>query len=127
MKRTLRIGIRSHNEGKSRLLAIARGETKSKNDEPVVWVSSLASLAQLLSEENLQLLRLIGESQPNSLTQLAELSGRALSNLSRTISSMESYGLVEIVELGRNKAPRLTCDHIEIVMPTFNPSVEAAE
>jgi predicted transcriptional regulator len=127
MKRTLRIGIRSHDEGKSRLLAIARGEIKPKSDEPVVWVSSLASLAQLLSEENLKLLRLIGENKPDSLTQLAELSGRALSNLSRTISTMESYGLIEIIEHGRNKSPRLTCDHIEIVMPTFQPSVEAAE
>jgi predicted transcriptional regulator len=127
MKRTLRIGIRSHDEGKSRLLAIARGEVAAKKDEPTVWVSSLASLAQLLSEENLKLLRLIGENRPDSLTQLANLSGRALSNLSRTISTMESYGLVEIIERGRNKALRLTCEHIEIVMPTFHPSVAAAE
>ncbi|MDA8230079.1 MAG: helix-turn-helix domain-containing protein [Magnetospirillum sp.] len=122
---TLRIGIRSHDEAKARMLALAGGQAKRDPDEPTVWVSSLASLAQVLSEDNQALLRLIGERRPNSLTELAALSGRALSNLSRTLSTMESYGLVEMVEIGRAKAPRLTCDHIEIVMPALAHDVAA--
>ena len=121
----MRIGIRSHDEAKARLLAIATGQAARDPDEPTVWVSSLASLAQVLSEDNQALLRLIGERRPNSLTELAALSGRALSNLSRTLSSMESYGLVEMVETGRAKGPRLTCDHVEIVMPTLAHGVAA--
>ncbi len=122
---TLRIGIRSHDEAKARLLAIAGGQAQRDADEPTVWVTSLASLAQVLSEDNQALLRLIGERRPNSLTELAALSGRALSNLSRTLSTMESYGLVKMVEHGRAKAPRLACDHVEIVMPALAHDVAA--
>ncbi len=122
---TLRIGIRSHDEAKARLLAIAGGQAQRDADEPTVWVTSLASLAQVLSEDNQALLRLIGERRPNSLTELAALSGRALSNLSRTLSTMESYGLVKMVEHGRAKAPRLACDHGEIVMPALAHDVAA--
>ena len=122
---TLRIGIRSHDEAKARLLAIAGGQAQRNPDEPTVWVSSLASLAQVLSEDNQALLRLIGERRPNSLTELAALSGRAVSNLSRTLSTMESYGLVEMIEAGRTKAPRLACDHVEIVMPALAHDVAA--
>ncbi len=122
---TLRIGIRSHDEAKARMLAIASGQAQRDPDEPTVWVTSLASLAQVLSEDNQALLRLIGEHRPNSLTELAAASGRALSNLSRTLSTMESYGLVEMVEHGRAKAPRLACDHVEIVMPALAHDVAA--
>ncbi len=122
---TLRIGIRSHDEAKARMLALASGQVRRDPDEPTVWVTSLASLAQVLNEDNQALLRLIGERQPNSLTELAALSGRALSNLSRTLSTMETYGLVEMVETGRAKAPRLTCDHVEIVMPALVHDVAA--
>ena len=125
MTTTLRIGIRSHDEAKARLLAVASGQAQRDPDEPAVWVTSLASLAQVLNEDNQALLRLIGERRPNSLTELAALSGRALSNLSRTLSTMESYGLVEMVAAGRAKAPRLACDHVEIVMPALAHDVAA--
>ena len=125
--KTLLIGVRSHDEAKAHMMAIARGSVRRDPDEPTVWVASLASLARVLSEDNLELLRLIAEHQPDSLSRLAEMSGRALSNLSRTLSTMESYGLVELVEHGRARAPRLTCDHVEIVMPSLHSGMAAGE
>jgi predicted transcriptional regulator len=91
----------------------------------MMWAPSRASLTQVLNEDNLALLRPNGERHPNSVTELAALSGRAVSNLSRTLSTMESYGLAEIVECGRAKAPRLACDHVEIVMPALAHNVAA--
>jgi predicted transcriptional regulator len=122
---TLRIGIRTHEEAKARIRAIASGVAERDPNEPTVWVTSLASLAQVLSEDNLALLRLIAEREPNSLTELADLSGRAVSNLSRTLSTMESYGMVVMTEVGRAKAPRVACDRVEIVMPTLVPKIAA--
>lgn len=57
---TLRIGIASYMQMKARTMAIARGELRPGPDEPKVWFTSLASLANVLSEDNRTLLRQIG-------------------------------------------------------------------
>jgi predicted transcriptional regulator len=54
----------------------------------------MASLAAVLSEENRALLRVIHEAKPRSLTELAQLTGRKVPNLSRTLRTMAGYGLV---------------------------------
>ena len=93
---TLHIGIASLAEMRARTLAIARGERKQRRGEPKVWFTSLESFARVLSERNRALLALIAETEPGSLTELAERSGRAKSNLSRTLKTMERYGLVRL-------------------------------
>lgn len=55
---------------------------------PSIWFPSLASLAAVLSDNNRRLLHLIHDKQPESLTELAELSGRKVPNLSRTLRMM---------------------------------------
>jgi len=92
--KTLRIGIASVADMKARTLAVARGEVTLGPDEPKLWFTSIESLARVLSDRNRLLLDLIIEQQPNSLAELEALSGRAKSNLSRTLKSMERFGLV---------------------------------
>jgi predicted transcriptional regulator len=60
-------------------------------------------------------LRVIAEKAPQSLDELAQLTGRAKSNLSRTLKTMEAYGLVrpERGERGR-VAPRVLHDRVEL-------------
>jgi predicted transcriptional regulator len=123
---TLRIGIRSHEEAKARLLAVARGHAKRAKNEPTVWLSSLASLAQLLNDENMALLGVIREGKPASLTELAQMTGRSLPSLSRTLARMEEYGLVRMVDEGRAKSPRLTFDRLEIVVDPLSGEKVAA-
>lgn len=100
MSRTkiLRIGIASREQMKARTLAIARGEHKPGPDEPKVWFTSMESLAQILSSKNTLLLEMIRRARPASLKELAELSGRHVSNLSRTLRTMERYRLVMLTE-----------------------------
>ena len=104
----LRIGIISKENYKARTLAIARGEYVPAKDEPKVWFESFHSMSQVLSDQNRALLKLIIETHPQSLAELAERSGRATSNLSRTLKNMERYGLVHF-EQGPNRqlAPRV--------------------
>jgi predicted transcriptional regulator len=96
MTKVLKIGIASRQDMKARTLAIARGELKPRADDPKVWFSSIESLAQVLSTRNQLLLEIIRAAKPASLGELAKLSGRAESNLSRTLYTMERYGLVEL-------------------------------
>ena len=104
---TLHVGIATLEEYKQRTRAIARGQLKPGPMEPKIWFSSLESFAKVLSERNRELLRVIAETKPASLQELAEKTGRAKSNLSRTLKTMERYGLVEF-ERGKRRtmAPR---------------------
>ncbi len=58
--------------------------------------AKLEAFAGILSEGNRELLRIINDSQPESMTELAELSGRKASSLSRTLKSMAHYGLIDL-------------------------------
>jgi predicted transcriptional regulator len=94
--KVLKIGIASREDMKARTLATARGELKPHADDPKVWFSSLESLAQVMSTKNQLLLEIIRRAKPASLKELAQISERKESNLSRTLHTMERYGLVEL-------------------------------
>ena len=72
------------------------GSSPKGSETPSIWFPSLTSLAAALSDDNRRLLRLIHDKQPKSLTELAELSGRNVPNLSRTLRMMSDYGLVSL-------------------------------
>ncbi len=112
---TLKVGIASREAYKKRTMAIAKGEYVPRKDEPKVWFESIESLSQVLSEQNRMLLQLILETEPQSLKELAQRSGRATSNLSRTLKNMERYGLVHF-EQGpdRQLAPRVNYSGVEL-------------
>lgn len=93
---TLKIGIASYEAMKARTLAIARGELQHKPGEPKVWFTSPESFAKLLSNRNRALLAQIVDTRPASLQELAESTGRTPGNLSRTLRTMERYGLVRL-------------------------------
>jgi predicted transcriptional regulator len=61
------------------------------------------------------LLALIAERRPDSIDALATASGRAKSNLSRTLRTMERYGLVRLEKgEGRKLRPVLTFGRVEL-------------
>ncbi|MCK9373553.1 MAG: MarR family transcriptional regulator [Sulfuricurvum sp.] len=97
----LYVGILSKADYIKRTIAIAKGEYKPKEDEPKVWFESIKSLAQVLSNENQELLKTIAEKNPQSLTELEEMTGRKKSNLSRTLKTLERYGIV-VLEKDKN-------------------------
>lgn len=94
--KTVTIGILPQNKMRERVLAIAKGEYKPDPSEPKIWFTSMRSLAEVLSDENRALLKIIQETNPESISSLAVLTGRKPSNLSRTLKTMSNYGLVEM-------------------------------
>ena len=95
-KKVMKVGIMPYREMKARSVAIARGRYKPAPGEPRVWFASLKSLASVLSEDNQALLQAIREHNPESITELEEITGRAVSNLTRTLHTLERYGLVAL-------------------------------
>jgi predicted transcriptional regulator len=115
---TLKVGIASYEEMKDRTMRIARGERRLAPGEPMVWFTSTESFAKVLSAGNRELLRLIADNAPGSLDELAQLSGRAKSNLSRTLKTMEGYGLVRLERGRRGRIrPKIVHDRVELRLP----------
>ena len=115
MSDKLTIGIMPQDKIRERMLAIAKGEYKPKANEPKIWFTSMKSLAEVLSDENRALLRVIQEAKPESISGLAELTGRKQSNLSRTLKTMSSYGLVEMRKENRQIRPVAKATRFEIM------------
>jgi predicted transcriptional regulator len=99
----LKVGIASYADMKARTMAIARGELKPVPGDPKVWFPSTESLVRVLSEKNRLLLGTIKKSEPKSLAELAELTGRKKSNLSRTLKTMQRYGIVTLKRGSRGR------------------------
>ena len=94
--KTANIGILPQAQMRARVLAIASGEIKVKASDPKIWFTSMRSLAEVLSDENRGLLRVIRDAKPDSISALAELTRRKPGNLSRTLKTMANYGFVEM-------------------------------
>jgi predicted transcriptional regulator len=124
----LNIGIASAEAYKARTMAIARGELKPSPQSPKVWFTSIDSVAKVLSDRNRDLLAVIAAEKPNSLQALVDRTGRAKSNLSRTLRTMERYGLVRFEKgQGRALAPRVVYDDIRLDLPLrFKPAAMVA-
>ena len=127
ISKTLNIGIASVEDYQARALAIVRGEYKPGKDEPKIWFSSIESLAQVLSTKNQLLLELIARAKPSSITELAELSGREQSNLSRTLKTMAQYGFVELKKgAGRELVIIAPYEQFKVQCKIFNYAGQAS-
>lgn len=111
----MKIGIMPKDKYIQRTLAIAKGEYKPSINEPKIWFESMLSMAQVLSNENQQLLKIIKEKLPESISDLEELTQRKKSNLSRTLSTLEKYGIIKLeASDGTKKKPRVLADKFEV-------------
>lgn len=115
MTKRISIGIMPEDKIRERMLAIARGEYKPKPSDPKIWFTSMRSLAEVLSDENRALLKIIQDTRPESISGLAELTGRKQSNLSRTLKTMSQYGLVEMVRENRQVKPIVKATEFQIL------------
>ena len=94
--KAIKIGIMPQEQIRARVLAIARGEIKARPSDPKIWFTSMKSLAEVLSDDNRTLLKVIRDIRPDSVTSLAAATGRKPGNLSRTLKTMSHYGIVEM-------------------------------
>jgi predicted transcriptional regulator len=117
MKRTLRIGIAPRQVIARYTRDIVAGRRRRTADDPDVWFTSVESFARILSERNRGLLAVIAQRRPDSIDSLAAASGRAKSNLSRTLRTMERYGLVRLEKgEGRKLRPVVTFEAVELTL-----------
>ena len=113
--RAIQIGIMPQHAIRARLLAIARGDIKPRRSDPKIWFASMKSLAEVLSDDNRSLLRVIRDTKPESVSTLASAMGRTPGNVSRTLKTMSRYGIVEMRREGRLVRPIARATQFRIV------------
>ncbi|HEV7814689.1 MAG TPA: helix-turn-helix domain-containing protein, partial [Janthinobacterium sp.] len=90
----IKFGIASVAEQRARSLAIAAGTLQRGEDDPNVWFPSVSAAIRVLSDENMALLKFIREQRPESVSKLADALGKQAPNVSRSLHTMEQFGLV---------------------------------
>jgi predicted transcriptional regulator len=90
--------------------AIERGEKVKK--ESGVYFTSLEAFRKALTPQRLGLLRLIRESAPASLHELARLAHRNIKNVSDDVRYLAQVGLVDLRESEKKVSARVSYDKI---------------
>ncbi|HEY3382120.1 MAG TPA: MarR family transcriptional regulator [Vicinamibacterales bacterium] len=100
--------------------AVARGERPAPTDARTASFNSVAAVVRLLTPENRRLLTVIRDRKPQSVADLAQLTGRAQPNLTRTLAKLEAAGFITITTLGRRKAPSATVKRIVVEIDPYS-------
>lgn len=115
LKRVLHVEIGPLNGENERSVRLRRGDTfpaDAMGSEPDT-ATSLDALSRLLSERNVQLLKLIKSAKPRSVAELARKSGRPKASLTLTLRRLEKFGIIAFKDMeGRRRVPSVVCDRL---------------
>lgn len=112
--------IVSHSELRDDMVAVARGEKPAPAWAGTHTFESVDALMRLLTRENRQLLALIRDRKPESIAELAEISGRAAPNLTRTLAKLEAVGFVRMRTVERRKVPTASVHSLRVEIDPFS-------
>lgn len=80
----------------------------------------METLLRLLTPENRRLLALIRDRRPRSIAALAEMSGRAAPNLTRTLTKLAAMGFVRMHTEERRKVPVAAVRSLRVEIDPFS-------
>jgi predicted transcriptional regulator len=108
--------------------AVARGERPAPKGAASPSFNSVEALMRLLTPENRRLLAVIRDRRPQSIAELAAITGRAAPNLTRTLAKLEAVGFVRMRTVARRKVPTAAVRTLRVEIDPFsqNDRVEVA-
>jgi predicted transcriptional regulator len=112
--------IQSHESLKREMMAVARGEKPAPKDAALPSFNSIEALTRLLTPENRALLATIRDRKPQSISELAEMTGRAQPNLTRTLAKLEAVGFVRMRVVNRRKVPTASVRKLHVEIDPFS-------
>jgi len=120
--------IQSHDDLKTETMAVARGEKPPPKDAALPSFNSVDALLRLLTPENRQLLAVIRDRKPRSISDLSDMTGRAQPNLTRTLAKLEAVGFIRMRTVERRKVPTVAVHTLRVEIDPFsqNDYVEMA-
>jgi predicted transcriptional regulator len=114
------VKIQGHASLREEMKAVARGEKKAPKDAGSMSFDSVEALMRLLTPQNRALLAVIRDKKPQSIAELAELTGRAQPNLTRTLGKLEAIGFVRFKTVERRKVPTAPVHSLRINIDPFS-------
>ena len=114
------IKIQGHASLREEMKAVARGERLAPKDVGGTTFDSVEALLRLLTPQNRELLAIIRDKKPQSIAELAELTGRAQPNLTRTLGKLVAIGFVRLKNVDRRKVPTTTIHSLRINIDPFS-------
>ncbi|EHU9457567.1 transcriptional regulator [Vibrio tarriae] len=111
-----KISILSEELARKHIIRIAERKVTPEESCPLFLFESLAALSQLLSNENVELLNLMACEKPNSLHELAEISGRSIKDVTDAFEALSSKGFAYLDVRGMESRPIALFTTFEIVM-----------
>ncbi len=100
--------------------AVARGERPAPPDAAKPSFNSVEAVIRLLTPENRQLLAIIRDRKPQSVAEVAQMTGRAQPNLTRTLAKLEAAGFITMKAVGRRKAPSASVKKIVVEIDPYS-------
>ncbi|MCY9879288.1 transcriptional regulator [Vibrio natriegens] len=98
-----RIGIADEELVRKYMLCVSAGKLSYVEDMPQFWFTSLTELAQVLTNDNINLLYMISRERVNSIGKLAEITDRSVEELKVSIEKLTSKGFVRIDRCGNEE------------------------
>jgi predicted transcriptional regulator len=79
-----------------------------------IYFTDFGAFRKAMTPQRYTLLKLIREKHPDSISGLALISGRNIKNVSDDVKALINLGLVETLQMGRHKEPRLKYEKITL-------------
>jgi predicted transcriptional regulator len=114
MRKSIKFGIATVPQQRARSLAIVAGTRTVARGEPKVWFPSLSAVANVLSDENVELLRSIRKDNPDSVDALARAVGKQAPEVMRALRAMEMCGLVKLKKNGEAIVPLAPIERVTV-------------
>jgi predicted transcriptional regulator len=112
--------IKTMQELEAEMRAVARGEKPAPADAARTTFESVDALIRLLTPENRKLLAVIRDRKPQSIAELAKITGRAASNLTRTLAKLEAVGFVRMQGEEKRKIPVSIVKKLRVEIDPFS-------
>ena len=114
------VKIQGHAALRKEMKAVASGKAAAPKNADGISFDSVEALLRLLTPQNRALLAVIRDKKPQSIAELAELTGRAQPNLTRTLGKLEAIGFVRFTSVNRRKIPMAAVRSLKINIDPFS-------
>ncbi|MFM9970328.1 MAG: MarR family transcriptional regulator [Burkholderiales bacterium] len=112
--------IQSHASLREEMKAVARGKIPAPQSAGGTTFDSVDALLRLLTPQNRELLAIIRDKKPQSIAELAQMTGRAQSNLTRTLGKLAAIGFVRFNNIDRRKVPTTSIRSLRISIDPYS-------
>lgn len=118
-ERVLQIRFRDRDEAglTETLRALDNGDTDGLEPHLELVYHDPDDIHRVTRPKNLELLRAIVQSEPESIRETARAVDRDVSQVHRNLSELEVLGLIELETHGQSKRPTVWYDAVEIDLP----------